>query len=164
MFPVNWNDPVRNKDGTLGTIEELGRGGGGGSFTPDYENDRLIIGVHGDYNYYVPMLKEYAGSGIAGYEIKTDPETTSSRAIIDLYSIVYDDGEIIEKTLIKKLVHNGDKNYEDNYISVTYSGTNWSVTSKVPLYNENGVVYESPLNWNYSDTVDYLFLTEDPTA
>lgn len=36
MFPTNWNDPYRKKDGTLVNMEELGDGGGGGSELPDY--------------------------------------------------------------------------------------------------------------------------------
>ena len=36
MFPTNWNDPYRKKDGTLVNMEELGDGGGGASELPDY--------------------------------------------------------------------------------------------------------------------------------
>lgn len=36
MFPTNWNDPYRKKDGTLVNMEDMGSGGGGGSELPDY--------------------------------------------------------------------------------------------------------------------------------
>lgn len=163
MFPIPWNFPFRKKNGDVTTIGEMvDSGGGGGSYTPDYENDRLIIGVHDDFNYYVPMSKEYVGEGIAGYEIKTDPQSSSSTAMINIYSLIYLDGEIMYKTFIKRLIHNADKDYEDDNISVTYTGSQWRVTSLVPLYNESGVVYESPLAWSYNTVVDYIMLVENP--
>ncbi len=164
MFPINWNDAFRKKDGTLVNMEDMGGGGGGGSFTPDYENEELIIGTVDDWQYYIPMSKRYAGSGIWGYEIKTNPESSSSTAMIDLYSLIYVDGEATQKTLIKTLVHNGDKDYSDEWISITYSGSNWSVTFSDPLYAEDGTAYTSPVSWAYSTEVDYVMLTEDPTA
>lgn len=36
MFPINWNDVFRKKDGTLGTMEDLG--GGSGSDLPEYDS------------------------------------------------------------------------------------------------------------------------------
>lgn len=165
MFPLNSNMPYIKDNGTrdkLGNVIGSG-GGGGGSFTPDYENDRLIIGVHDDFNYFVPMSKEYVGEGVAGYEISTDPQSSSSTAMINIYSIIYLDGEIKYKSLIKRLIHNAEKDYEDDNISVTYSGSSWSVTSKVSLYNESGDVYQSPLTWTYNTTVDYIMLLENPS-
>lgn len=132
-------------------------------FTPDYVNEELIIGTTGDWQYYIPMLKRYAGPGIWGYEITTNPESTSSTAIIDLYSIVYIDDQITQKTKIKTLYHNGDKNYSDEWISITYSGNSWSVTFSDPMYAADGTAYTSPLYWNYGTVVDYVMLTEDPT-
>lgn len=46
MFPINWNDVFRKKDGTLGTMEDLG-GGGGGSELPEYtaEDAGKVLGV-----------------------------------------------------------------------------------------------------------------------
>lgn len=35
MFPINWNDVFRKKDGTLGTMEDLG---GSGSDLPEYSS------------------------------------------------------------------------------------------------------------------------------
>ena len=166
MFPLNSNLPYIKDDGTrdkLGNVIGSG-GGGGGSYTPDYEHDVLIIGEHDDFKYYIPMSKEYIGEGIEGYEIETDPYTSTSKAMIDVYRVVYNDGELKVKTLLKKLVHDEDKNYEDDNISITYSNLKWSVTSKVSLYNESGVIYDSPLLWSYDETVDYLMLLEDPTA
>lgn len=136
--------------------------GGGGSYTPDYENERLIIGVHGDYNYFIPMEKEYIGSGAQGYEIKTNPASSSSAAKIDIYDIIYADGEVISSELIKTLVHNGDYNYDDDNISVTYNNANWVVTSKVSLYDESGTIYTSPLSWSYATVADYVMLLESP--
>ncbi len=162
MFPIPWNFPFRKKNGDVTTIGEMVGGGGGGSYTPDYENDRLIIGIHGEFNYYVPMSKEYIGTGVEGYEIKTNPQSSANEAMIDIYSIIYSDGKIKMKTLIKTLIHNGDKNYNDDNMSITYSGTQWAVTSKVPLYNESGTVYDSPLKWLYDTTVDYIMLLENP--
>lgn len=164
MRPIPWNKAFRKKDGTLVNMEDMGGGGGGGSFTPDYENEKLIIGEHEDWEYYVPMLKVYVGSGIWGYEIKTNPESSSSTAMIDLYSFIYIDGEVTHKEKIKTLVHNADKEYRDNYISITYTGNRWTVTFSESLYQEDGTTYTSPLSWYYSDSVDYTLLTEDPTA
>lgn len=167
MFPIPWNFPFRKKNGDVTTIGEMvdnGGGGGGSSYTPDYENEQLIIGIHEDWEYYIPMNKRYAGAGIWGYEIKTNPESSSSAAMIDLYSLIYVDGEITQKTKIKTLVHNEDKDYEDDYISITYVGSNWRVTFSNPLYQQNGTAYTSPVTWGYSTTVDYLMLTENPTS
>lgn len=191
MFPIPWNFPFRKKDGSLGKIEDLGgtytlptasadtKGGvkiGSGltmngevlsaaaQFTPDYVRSELVIGTVDDWEYYIPMLKRYAGDGIWGYEIKTNPESSSSTAMIDLYTLIYVDGEATQKEKIKTLVHNGDKNYSDEWISITYSGSNWSVTFSDPIYNEEGTAYTSPVSWAYSETVDYVMLTEDPTA
>lgn len=161
MRPIPWNKAFRKKDGTLVNMEDIG--GGGGSYTPDYENNVLIVGVVDDWKYYIPMSKEYVGDDIVGYEIETSPQSTQFSAKVDLYFIVYAGGEILYKSLIKTLIHNADKDYEDDNISVTYNG-NWKVTSKVSLYNESGVVYESPLTWGYDTTVDYVMLLEDPTA
>lgn len=163
MFPINWNDSFRKKDGTLVNMEDMGGGGGGSSFTPDYENEILVIGTVGDWKYFIPMSKEYVGSGITGYEIETNPDSTSSAAKIDIYQIIYTDGEIVYKELIKTLVHNGDKDYEDDNLSVTYIGSSWTVTTKVPLYDVEGTAYVSPVTWSYNTTVDYVMLTEDPT-
>ncbi len=166
MFPLNSNMPYIKDNGTrdkLGNVIGSGGGGGGGSVTPDYEHNQLIVGEHEDWEYYIPMNKRYVGEGIWGYEIKTNPESSSVAAMIDLYSLIYIDSEITQKTKIKTLVHNADKNYEDDYISLTY-GTNWVVTAKVPLYQQDGTAYTSPVIWAYSTTVDYVMLTEDPTA
>lgn len=169
MFPIRWNKAFRKKDGSISTIGaeiDAAGGGGGGSFTPDYDNDVLIIGTHGDYNYFIPMQKTYIGQGIAGYEIKTNPDSSPAAAKIDLYSIIYDGSEIVSKNLIKTLIHNtSDKEYEDDNISITYNSNNatWVVTSKVPFYDESGNVYQSPLTWLYGNTVDYTLLLEDPT-
>lgn len=167
MFPLNSNLPYIKDDGTrdkLGNVIGSGGGGGGGSYTPDYEHDILIIGEHEDWEYYIPMNKRYAGDGIWGYEIKTNPESSSGTAMIDLYSLIYIDGEITHKTKIKTLVHNGDKDYSDEWITITYSGSSWSVTFSEPLYQEDGTAYTSPVTWLYSATVDYVMLTEDPTT
>lgn len=165
MFPIPWNFPFRKKNGDITTIGDMigGGGGGGGSYTPDYENEQLIIGVHEDWEYYIPMTKRYAGEGIWGYEIKTNPESSSSAAKIDLYSFIYLDGEITQKTKIKTLIHNEDKDYEDDYISITYVNSNWRVTFSNPLYQQNGTTYTSPVTWGYGTTVDYVMLTDDPT-
>ena len=46
MFPINWNDAFRKKDGTLGTMEDAG-GGGGGSALPEYSSSDAgkVLGV-----------------------------------------------------------------------------------------------------------------------
>lgn len=189
MFPIPWNKSFRKKDGTLVNMEDLGDSGGSdlpeydsgdagkvlgvdedgklawesvSQFTPDYENETLEIGTYGDWKYYIPMSKTYVGSGIQGYEIETDPTSTSSVAKIDLYAIIYGGGEIVYKNLIKTLVHNGDKDYEDDYIKITYLSSDWSVTSKSSLYDTAGNVYQSPLTWGYATTVDYKMLIADP--
>ena len=44
MFPINWNDVFRKKDGTLGTMEDLE---GGGSDLPEYDTGDAgkVLGV-----------------------------------------------------------------------------------------------------------------------
>ena len=44
MFPINWNDLFRKKDGTLGTMEDLG---GGGSVLPEHSSSDAgkVLGV-----------------------------------------------------------------------------------------------------------------------
>lgn len=51
MFPINWNDVFRKKDGTLGTMEDLG-GGGGGSELPAYSSADAgkVLGVNEEGN------------------------------------------------------------------------------------------------------------------
>lgn len=166
MFPINFNDPYLKEDGSIVPVSEVigGGGGGGGSFTPDYENEILVIGEHGNWKYYIPMNKEYVGPGAHGYEIETDPQSSSSTAIVNLYDIVYVNGEILYKKLIKKLIHNADKNYEDENISITYTGSVWQITCKVTMYNENGTAYTSPVTWTYSTNVDYLMFNKNPTT
>lgn len=164
MFPLNSNMPYIKDDGKRDKLGNVIGSGGGGSYTPDYENEILIIGEHEDWEYYIPMEKRYVGSGIWGYEIKTNPESSSSAAMIDLYTLIYVDGEITQKEKIKTLSHKTDKDYEDDFISITYSGQSWSVTFSDPLYQEDGTAYTSPVTWTYDTTVDYVMLTEDPTA
>lgn len=166
MFPLNSNMPYIKDNGTrdkLGNV--IGSGGGGGeTVTPDYENEILVVGTVDDWKYYIPMSKEYVGDGIKGYEITTDPQSSSSTAMINLYDVIYLDGEILYKKLIKRLIHNAEKDYEDDNISVTYSGSSWVVTFSDPLYQEDGTAYTSPVTWLYNATVDYVMLLEDPTA
>ena len=165
MFPLNSNMPYIKDDGKrdkLGNV--IGSGGGGGSsYTPDYENDRLIIGVHGVFNYYIPMSKEYLGETDDGYIIKTNPESDANDAKIDLYKIAYVDGNIYEN-FVKTIHHDptkGDNTYSDDNISIYYS-SRWYVQSNVTLYNLSGVAYDNPLDWSYQTTVDYTLLLEDP--
>ena len=162
MFPIPWNKAFRKKDGTLVNMADAM--GGGGSFTPDYENEIIVVGIQGDYEYYLPMSKRYIGEGIAGYRIKTNPESSMNIAMIDLYSIQYAEaaGGIADQTLIKTLVHNGDKTYSDDFISVSYQGSEWSVSMLQTMYKTSGETY-SNLAWSYSTLVDYTLLTEDPT-
>ena len=168
MLPLNSNMPYIKDDGKRDKLGNVigsgGGGGGGGSYTPDYENEILIIGEHEDWEYYIPMNKRYVGDGILGYEIKTNPESSAAYAKIDIYTLIYVDGEILNKTLLKTLVHNGDKDYSDDYITITYVTDSWKVTFSDPLYQEDGTAYTSPVTWLYNATVDYVMLTEDPTA
>lgn len=167
MFPLNSNMPYIKDNGTrdkLGNVIGSGGGGGGGSYTPDYEHEELIIGEHENWEYYIPMNKRYAGPGIWGYEITTNPDSSADAAKIDIYSLIYLDSEITQKTKIKTLVHNGDKTYSDEYITITYTSPNWVVTFSNPLYDTDGTAYTSPVTWSYSTTADKVMLTEDPTA
>lgn len=165
MFPIPWNKAYRKKDGTLVNMEDLSEGGGGGgSFTPDYENEILEIGTVDNWKYYIPMSKRYVGPGISGYEITTNPDSTSSAAKIDLYSIIYNGGQVLDKIFIQTLVHNGVNSYSNDNLEITYTGNNWRVVLKVPMYNAEGTVYESPILFHYATPVDYIMLTEDPTV
>ena len=51
MFPIRWNDIFRKKDGTLGTMENLG-GGGGGSDIPEHTSADAgkVLGVNSSGN------------------------------------------------------------------------------------------------------------------
>lgn len=164
-FPLNSNDPYIKPTGersTLGAEIGSGGGGGGGSFTPDYENDVLIIGEVDNWNYYIPMQKEYVGPGIKGYEVKTSSKG-SDDASLDVYSIIYD-GEILYKTLLKRVVYNvGGGSYSNDDISITYSSALWHLTAISTLYNEEGVLYSETLDWLYNKDADYIMLLEDPS-
>lgn len=59
MFPINWNDVFRKKDGTLTTMESLGEGGGGGggSDSKIYTGNTLpddSLGKEGDIYLLIP--------------------------------------------------------------------------------------------------------------
>lgn len=154
MFPINWNDVFRKKDGTLGTMEELGGGGGGGSFTPDYENDILEIGVHGNFNYYIPMSKEYIGDHLEGYEIKT-VDNTGYSATVEVYKIIVVEGAIVHSVKLKTIVYNSGAGYDDDNINIVYDGS-WKATLKVPMKNvSDDESVTSPVTWTYSTEVDY---------
>jgi len=159
MFPLDSNDAYRNDDGSLTTLgNKIGSGGGGGSYTPDYENNRLIIGQVGDYLYYAPLSKEYVGIADQGYEISTNPSSSSSSAKIDIYDIKVVNGEIVDKTLITTLVHNDTSSYSNDDISVSYTGTNWQVQSSKTFKDlDTGDAVTFPVNWSYSTTVDYTW-------
>lgn len=184
MFPKKASDAYITSNGersTLGAVIGSGGGGGGGipshtiadagkvlkvdntnnlvwgdveTFTPDYENDILIIGVHEGYNYYIPMQKVLVINA-EGYEIKTNPESTSFVAKIDIYSLDVVNGVPVS-TFIKTLVHNDDNTYEDDNIKVSYTGSKWDATLKTSmkdLTTGNNVV--SPVQWSYNTDVDY---------
>ena len=63
MFPINWNDIFRKKDGTLGTMEELG-----GSSLPEYSSSDAgkVLGVDDEggleWNDVPSELPEYSSS------------------------------------------------------------------------------------------------------
>lgn len=166
MFPLNSNNPYIKDTGertTLGAV--IGSGGGGGDepYTPDYENDRLIIGRHGLYDYYVPMSKEFIYDTDDGYEIITNPASSSTDAMIDLYKVAYIDGTV-HKRFVKTIHHearHGDNTYTDDNISISYT-SNWTVQATATLYKENGESYANPLVWAYNTNVDYVMLLEDP--
>ena len=50
MFPINWNDVFRKKDGTLVNMEDIG--GGGGSELPEHsaEDAGKVLGVDDEGN------------------------------------------------------------------------------------------------------------------
>lgn len=153
MFPINWNDAFRKKDGTLGTMEDSG-GSGGGSFTPDYENEVLEIGVHNNFNYYIPMSKEYIGEHLEGYEIKTI-DNTGYTATVEVYKIIVVDGEVVYSVKLKTIVYNSGAGYDDDDITVIYDGS-WKATLKVPMKNvSDDEPVTSPVTWAYSTEVDY---------
>ena len=157
MFPLNSNLPYIKDDGTrdkLGNV--IGSGGGGGSsFTPDYEHDILEIGVHGNFNYYIPMSKEYVGEHLEGYEIKTIDNTGYS-ASIEVYKIIVVDGAVVHSEKLKTILYNGvSGGYDDENITVVYD-SKWKATLKVTMKNvSNDETVVSPVQWVYSDTVDY---------
>lgn len=124
------------------------------TFTPDYENDILIIGIREGYNYYIPMQKVLVINA-EGYEIKTNPESTSFAAKIDIYSLDVVNG-VPTSTFIKTLVHNDDNTYEDDNIKVSYTGSKWDATLKVSMKDlTTGNNISSPVQWSYNTDVDY---------
>ena len=191
-FPLNSNDPYIKATGERSTLgAEIGSGGS--SDLPEYgesdagkvlsvddngdlewkltgvadtETDRYIVGTIGDFYYYVPMTKYYIGDDyIPGYVIKTNPNSDAYDAMVDIYTTKLHDG-VSYPTFVKTVHHDptkGDTSYSDDVISVTYN-SKWIVTFTDPLYNLAGTAYTSPVQWTYSTTVDYLMLTEDPTA
>lgn len=162
MFPIPWNRAFRKKDGTIVDIADaMSGGGGGGSYTPDYDHDILVIGIHEGYNYYIPMEKA-PSINASGYEIKTNPGSTSFTAKVDIYSMEVVEG-IPTLTFIKTLVHNDDKTYDDDNITVTYTGSKWQAILKVPMKDlATGNSVTSPTEWNYDVNVDYKwYIPED---
>lgn len=69
MFPINWNDPVRNKDGTLGTVEELG-----GSDIPEHgvadAGKVLTVGEDGELEW------DTKGGGVGVYSGEEAPASS----------------------------------------------------------------------------------------
>lgn len=155
MFPIPWNFPFRKKNGDVTTIGEMvDSGGGGGSYTPDYENEQLIIGVHEDWEYYIPMNKRYVGEGLLGYEIKT-LDNTGYSATVEVYKIYVVDGAIVATEKVKTIVYNGGETYDDENITVVYD-SKWKATLKTTMKNvSNDETVVSPVEWVYSTEVDY---------
>lgn len=156
MFPLNSNMPYIKDDGTrdkLGKV--IGSGGGGGSsFTPDYEHDILEIGVHENFNYYIPMSKEYVGEHLDGYEIKTI-DSSGYNAAIEVYKITVVDGAVVHSEKLRTIVYNSGAGYDDENINVVYDGK-WKATLKVTMKNvSNDETVVSPVVWVYSTEVDY---------
>lgn len=72
MFPINWNDVFRKKDGTLGTMEDLG--GGGSSDIPSHTSADagkvLTVGEDGE-------LEWHEAGGAGGVYVGTTPPDSS---------------------------------------------------------------------------------------
>lgn len=83
MFPTNWNDPYRKKDGTLVNMEELGDGGGGGSELPDYSQADagkvLTVGEDGELEWNEAGSNIYARTEInTSFNIESEAEEVSA--------------------------------------------------------------------------------------
>lgn len=193
MFPIPFNFPFRKKDGsvttmgdaignsyTLPTASASVKGGvkiganlsmdgdvlnASGGVVVDYENDIVKFGTYNNFEYYLKMDKRYIGDGNEGYEIVTT-SASGADASIDVYSVVYENGVEIAKTLLKHLVYSGDKTYEDENITVTYglnSQSKWFVSFSNTMYKLDGELWTSPISWAYHETVDHLLFTSDPS-
>lgn len=133
----------------------------GGGVTLDTTNQKAIFGVIDNYEYSVNVNKIYVGEHIDGYEIKTNPQSSSSDAQIDLYSIQYAQGEIKGSSFITTVHHTGG-GYVDNNIQISYVGGNWTVVLLKTFYETDGTAWTSPVSWNYAIVKDYVFLEESP--
>lgn len=195
MFPIPFNFPFRKKDGSITTMDDAISSGGGSYTLPtasadtkggvkvgagltmdgetlkvtggvvDYEHNIVSYGIVDDYEYYVKLLKRYAGAGSIGYEVVTYT-ASSSDASIDVYQVIYESGVETDKYLLKHLVYNGDSRYEDDNIKITYNtiaGAKWSIEFSNPMYKLNGDTWTSPVSWLYNETVDNLLFTSDPS-
>ena len=166
MFPTNWNDPYRKKDGTLVNMEELGEGGGGGSELPDYSQADagkvLTVGEDGELEWN----ETGAGGGDAflSYDFTKfinrswgSASCTASGASISGYSsyipvlsslnssqlndvTIYVDSSVIEVDTERSNHQRAIMGTDER--GLIYNGSNhkWSI------YSNNG--------WEYSDSTD----------
>lgn len=149
---------VKIGSGLTMTGDVLNATGGSGG-TVDKEHMRYIVETDTDFIYYVPLSKEYIGSGQSGYEIKTH-SASGADASVDIFYVIYENGVLVDKTLIRNLDYTtaSSNPYSNEDITVSYSSSSWRVVINGTLVNVAGTTYTSPVTWAYSETVDHIML------
>lgn len=175
MFPINWNDAFRKKDGTMTTIGDViasGGGGGGGSGVDGViigeEEPTEDIGENGDYYLQIDVsgnipvvtntfkkVNDNWVNSLVGYNVKSH-STGSYDASLDISQIVFD-----ELVLITTVPYQGPF-YSDDYVAVSYTGGYWVLTPNQTMYDDNGdVVTET--RWTYGTSQDITWYIDNPT-
>lgn len=193
MFPIPFNFPFRKKDGSITSIGDAMGGGsytlptasaetkGGvkigsglsmdgevlsatGGVDVDYVHEKINFATIDDFHYYVPLSKEYVGDGQLGFEISTNPQSSAEDAMIDIFSIVYENGQVTHKNKIITLHHAGVNTYSNEWFNVAYNTPTieWIITLRNTMYTTTGTTWATVTKHLWSATFDDIFLETSP--